>query len=280
MVLLILLVAGLAVVAPPAGAETAEEALATADAAYARRAEGARGAVADPVRVEEALAGYRRALAAQPDNRPALLGLLRALHFRAAFCGAREAERKALFEEGRRRAQAAVDALEKQAAARGGERIAALREAPQAALVYYWAAVHWGQWGLLRGKLTSARAGVASKVRDDAETVLALDPQLEEGGADRLLGRLHDQAPKILFVTGWISKRKGLEHLRRSLALGPRNSVTRFFLAEAILEHDPAHREEARGLLSLCATSPPRPEFLVEDAHYAALARARLAALK
>ncbi len=264
-----------------AWAETATEAVAEADARFARRAEGARGAVADPTLIEEAIAGYRRALTLQPDSRPALLGLLRALHFRAAFCGASEEQQKALFEEGRRRAQSAVDALEKSVgSAKWADRIAALRQAPQAASVYYWAAAHWGQWGLLRGKLTAARAGVAGKVRDHAQTVLALDPQLEEGGADRLLGRLHDQAPKIPFVTGWVSKRKGLEHLRRSLALGPQNSVTRFFLAEAILELEPANREEGRRLLGLCATSPPRPEFLVEDAHYAALARARLAVSK
>jgi tetratricopeptide (TPR) repeat protein len=276
------LVSALCLLAPPAPAvPDVAGAIAEGDARYAARAEGASGDVARPAPVEAALQAYRRALAADPQDLEALYKALRALHFRGAFCGASIEQQKSIFDEGKRLGQAAVDRLEKGVGgAQGAARADALRRVPHAADVYYWTAALWGQWALARGKLAAARSGAAGKVLRLAQTVLELDPQLDEGGADRILGRLHDEAPKIPLITGWVSKRKGLEHLRRSYAIGPENSVTRFFLAEAILDHEPENKEEARRLLKVCATTPPRPAYLVEDAHYAGLARARLAELK
>lgn len=253
-------------------------ALAEADALYARRAEGAPGAVAEPARIDAAIAVYRRLARDAPEDAGAVFRLLRALHFKGAFTGATEAQRKTAFDEGRRLGQAFVDALERKLRGQSApERLAALRLVPDAAEVYYWTAACWGQWALLRGTFAAARAGVAGKIRDLAETVLALDPALEEGGADRVLGRLHAEAPRIPFFTGWVSRPDALAHLRRSHAIAPRNRVTRFFLAEAILDHDKGRAAEARGLLQSCLDEPPRPEYLVEDRHYAELARARLA---
>src|SRR5438128_786427 len=145
-----------------------------------------------------------------------------------------------------------------------------------AAAAYFWTAAAWGQWALARGKLASARAGVAGRVRDLCETVIALDRALEEGGGYRVLGRLHDQAPRIPLLTGWVSRAKAIEYLRKSYELGPRNPVTWFFLAEAILDHDPSHAEEGRRLLRKCVDTPPRPDYYVESVHYAERARARL----
>lgn len=274
---LALIVLGLAFGLPSAGAEEAPSALAEGDALFARRAEGARGLVADPAMVDQAIAAYRKALAQAPTDLEALGRLLHALHFRGVYCGASREAQKPIFEEGRRLGQAAVDRLEKQVGGRSGpERLAALRAIPGAASVLYWTTAHWGEWALVKGKFAAAREGVAGKLRDLAQTVADLDPDLDEGGGFRVLGRLHDQAPKIPFITGWVSKRKGIEYLRRALALGPENRVTWLFLAEAILDHEPANKAEALSLLTRCAESPPRPEHAIEDAHYADLARTTL----
>ena len=259
--------------------------LADGDAHYQRRAEGASQAGrADPREVDAALALYRRALAAAPGDGEAdgeaLFRVLKALNFRGAFCGADDESRKAIFDEARRLGQAFVDAHEKPLEKLKPEaRLAALRQVPRAAEVYYWTGASWGQWALVRGKLAAARQGVAGRVRDLAETVIALDPELEEAGAYRLLGRLHDQAPRIPFITGWVSRDKALANLRKAMDLAPASVVTRFFLAEAILDHDEANAEQARLLLRSAADAPPRPELLVEDAFYAAEARTRLAGL-
>ena len=267
---------------PPATAATgtAADAIAEGDARYAARAAGAKGSVADPAAVDGAIAAYSRGLGLAPGDLAARYKLLRALHYRGAFCGATLDEQKRIFDEGRRLGQEAVDRLEKMAGtARGAQRIAALRREPHAAELYFWTAACWGQWALARGKLAAARVGVSGRVRDLAQTVLDLDPQLEDAGAHRILGRLHDQSPRIPLLTGWVSKRSAVEHLRQAHAIAPTNAIGQFFLAEALLEHEPAHAEEARRLLAQCATQPPRPEYLVEDRHYAELARARLEAL-
>ncbi len=251
--------------------------VAEGDAHYTRRAEGARGAVADPREADLAIASYRGALAADATDLVALTRLLRALNFRASFCGADLEGRKAMFDEGRRLGQAAVDGLEKGVRGRSdADRVASLRAIPFSADVYYWTAAHWGQWALARGTFAAARSGVPGRIRDLAQTVVALDPALEEGGGYRVLGRLHDQSPRIFLFTGWVSRTKGVDYLRKSYELGPRNPVTWFFLGEALLDHEPRDVEEARRLLQKCVDTPPREDYFVESLHYAELARARL----
>jgi tetratricopeptide (TPR) repeat protein len=228
--------------------------------------------------VERAIAGYRRALAADPGSGEARWKLVRAVHFRGRFCGARPDERRRYFEEARSLANDGLERLERAAGKNeGAARIAALRKVPGAALVCLWAAVAWGEWALARGKLAAVMQGAAAKVRDLARTSVDLDPRSEDGGGYRVLGRLHDECPRIPLVTGWVSHQAALGYLRQALAIAPDNSVNRLFLAEAILRHEPARRQEAIELLKACAAMTPHPAYLVEDRHFSARARRRLA---
>ena len=256
-------------------------ALAQGDGDYARRADGAAGSSADPARIDSAIAAYRRALTLVPDSPEARFKLLRALFFRASFCSGTLDDRRRIFEETKGLGDVGTGQLEKRIGeSKGVARIEALRKIPGAASLYFWSAVSWGEWALARGMFAAARQGAGGRIRDLGQTVVDLDPELEEGGGYRILGRLHDQSPRIPFLTGWVSRREALSDLRRALAIGPRNSVNQFFLAEAILHHEPANREEARRLLTLCASSRPRDEYRVEDAHYAGLSRQRLMELR
>ena len=220
-------------------------------------------------------------MAAEPDSLLARARLIRALFFRASFCGASAEERKPFLEEakvvgdeGMRRLDARVGTVS------GAARLEALKRVPDAAAIHFWTAVGWGEWAVTHGKFAAARQGAAGKIRDLGQMVVDLDPALEQGGGYRILGRLHDQSPKILFITGWVSHDKAIAYLRQALALGPQNTVNQVFLAEAILNHDRDHREEARALLTRCANATPRPEFLVEDAHYVAVSRQMLADMR
>lgn len=254
------------------------ELLARGDAHYARRHEGASGERAGPIRIEHALSEYRRALARHPGSLEARHKLLRALFFRASFCGADADEQRRIFEEAKRTADAGLEQLEK-ALGRppGAQRLAALRKLAGAAELHFWAAVSWGEWADRRSRFTAARQGAGGRIRDLAQTVIDLDPTLEEGGGYRILGRLHDLSPRIPLLTGWISRKAAFENLRKAHALAPHNTVNRLFLAEAILRHDPARKAEARELLRALASATPGEAYRVEDAHFIELARRRLA---
>jgi len=246
------------------------------DRHYARRAEGAQGFLAKEEQIVLAIHAYRRAIAIDHDAVPARARLLRALFFRGSFCGLKSADRRGVLDDAKRLAEEGVEGVELKIHT---PRIASLQGIEGSASLYFWAAVSWGQWALDRGKFASARHGAAGRIRDLAQTVVDLDPYLEQGGGDRILGRLHDQTPRIPLLTGWVSREQALVHLRRALALGPDNTVNEFFLAEALLSHARADVEEARRLLVSCRDRSPREEFLVEDSYYSDLSRRRLEGL-
>jgi hypothetical protein len=218
-------------------------------------------------------------VALDPRLLEARVGLLRALYFRGGFCDTPPAEQVRIFEEAKRLAEETVARLEKDLGSpRGAARIQALKGVPAAPAIYFWAAVSWGQWSVDH-KVAAAWQGAAVRIRDLAQTVVDLDPAMDQGSAYLILGRLHAECPKIPMLTPWISRQKALSNLRQALALGPVNTPNLYFLADAILTFESAHEDEARRLLDQCATAAPRAEYAVEDAHYADMARQRLAGL-
>jgi hypothetical protein len=245
---------------------------------YARRAEGSDGPVGSPVVIEQAITAFRRASAIDPESAEARARLLQAIFFRGAFCPVTDEEKLRLFEEAR---DVGEEGLRRVGLAnvkrKASELPAALRERPGGVALTLWTSVAWGNWALARGKLAAIRSGAAGRIRDLAQIVIDADPNHDEGGGLRVLGRLHDKCPRILFLTGWVSRAKGLECLRRCLEIGPRNLVTQFFLAEAILLHDEEHADEGRRLLRQCGSTPPRDEYRVEDSYYAKRCREQLA---
>jgi tetratricopeptide (TPR) repeat protein len=235
--------------------------------------------VADPVMVDAAIAAYRRALSLDPRSLEAQVGLLRALFFRGGFCATPKPQQVRIFEDAKRLAEASIRQLEAElGSAKGPARLQVLRGVPSAPRLYFWAAISWGQWSIDH-KFAAARKGAAKRIRNLAQTAADLDPGMDQGSPYLILGRVHSECPRIPLLTSWVSRSKALSYLRQALAYGPANTPTLYFLAEAILEHEPANEPEARRLLEQCATASPRPDFAVEDAHYAEKARRRLASL-
>jgi hypothetical protein len=252
--------------------------VAEGDAHYGRRAEGAAGARAQAGEVDRAIDRYRSALGADPGSKLARARLIRAVFFRTSFSDAPTSVRRRLLREARDVADEGLRRLDGDLGGlKGNARLDALRRVDHAVDLHFWAAVAWGQWGLASGKLAAVRQGVAGRVRDLGQIVVELDPAYEQGGGYRILGRLHDQCPRIPFLTGWVSRDRGQQYLRQALALDPASTVDQVFLAEAILAHDRSRRAEAIRLLEGCAQAVPRPGFPVEDAFYIARARELLA---
>lgn len=262
----------------------AEGAVERGDAAWERRAEGHREDRAAGGPIGEAVAAYEAGLKGDPGGLGASWRLLRAIYFQGDYAAGSGEEKAKLYDRGKAACGAAVARLAREVEGFSGvEGVAAgrLRELlggrPDAAKLFFWCAVDWGLWGQNHGKLAAARAGVASQVRDFTLATVALDPRYEGGGGHRVLGRLHSEAPKLPFVTGWVSRETAFAELRRAVAIAPAHPINRIFLAEALLDHgDAAQREEAWSILRELAALEPRPDQLVEDLRVRRLARGHL----
>jgi tetratricopeptide (TPR) repeat protein len=137
---------------------------------------------------------------------------------------------------------------------------------------YFWMAANMGTLAESFG----LRAGLKYRgsIKQALETVLKIDPAFMNGSADRALGRWYDRVPGLLGG----SNRKAEAHLRASLKYDGHSTVSRFFLAELLL--DEGRKIEARVELEKILEAPLNPEWAPEDQEYKDRARAMLATLK
>jgi hypothetical protein len=262
--------------------------VAEGDRWYLRRQEGRVGLKASPGPINQAIAAYDKATA-DPHFVEARWKLIRALYFKGVYTGLDADSRKAVFEKARRVADDAVAILDSSIEDRGIKGIVEsgpeflagnLKKRSDSAPTFYWAAACLGQWGLAVGKEEAARRGAAEKIRDEAATVVGIDPEFEEGGGYRILGRLNDESPTIPFVTGWVSRDDALKYLRLALQVSPRSFANRHFLADALHRGDEKQKAEAVALEGGILADPPSPQRLVEDLTLQEAARQNLAAWK
>ncbi|MEP7013418.1 MAG: hypothetical protein ABJC13_24110 [Acidobacteriota bacterium] len=249
------------------------EAIAEGDAAFARRAEGAKGARAVAGPIDQAIAGYEKALKAKPGQLEASWKLLRALHFKGEYVATTSEAKQAAFGRGKEVVEAAIGELGKRVGGRAkldamtpAAAAKALAGVPEAGYVFLWGAVDWGLWGDAFGKLAAARQGVGDKVRRYGEIVLAGDPRFEEAGGYRLLGRLNTLAPKVPFITGWVDRDFAIDSLKKAVAIAPQNPYNQLYLADALLQYRSAAKPEAIAILKRLAAMKPTAEKPVEDA--------------
>jgi hypothetical protein len=137
---------------------------------------------------------------------------------------------------------------------------------PGAAEVFFWDSVNWGEWALVYGKMAAVREGAADRIRREATIAHLIDPHLEGGAPSRVLGRLHDQTPRIPFITGWASSKEAVRFLNESLRLAPGNKLTLVFLAEAMVSDDSSTKPKAIQMLRGVVAAPNDPKYAVEDA--------------
>ena len=261
--------------------------LARGDAAWARRAAGERDGLPQPGPIGEALRAYESALAQRPDDLEARWKLLRALHFAGDFAAPAPNRKRELFERGREVAAEGLAVVARQVGSGpplqdlepeqvAGRLAAAGVPARDVARFYFWAAVNWGGWSRSVGLSSAVRQGVASRLRDYTEIAIALEPDYEDGGAYRLLGRLHAELPRVPLVTGWVDRDLSIPLVERAYALAPASPGNRLLLALTLLDLAPERSGEARALLRQVASLTPRPSARVEDLAVRQLARDRL----
>ena len=258
--------------------------LAAADRAWVERSEGRAGARASEEAVRRCAEPALRALELAPDSLEARWRVARALYFEGEFLASDSDSRLEIFSRGRELVEESLDLLARTAGGREAlddlppQQLAErLGDRPSAARLYFWGAVHWGLWGRYVGKMTAARQGVAGTIRDYAEAVVALDPDLEEAGGHRMLGRLHSEAPKLPFFTGWIDRQKAIAELEAAVEHAPDYMYNQVYLAEAHLGTKKGDRARALAMLREVVERTPTGPNAVEEAFLIEQARATLA---
>lgn len=216
----------------------------TADALYADRA--------NPASAIKAAALWRAALDERPDDFEAAWKLARIQYWLGGHAPA--SERRGHLERGIAAARTAV-AL-----------------APQRPEGHFWLAANMGTLAESFGLRNGLR--YRGPVKAELETVLKLDPGYMNGSADRVLGRWYFRVPRLFGG----STRRAEEHLRASLTYDEHSIISRFFLAELLV--DANRREEARAELKKVIDAPLSEEWAPEDEEYKAKARALLARLR
>ena len=149
---------------------------------------------------------------------------------------------------------------------------AAIRIAPDKPEGHFWAAANMGalaeSFGLRQGlKYRGA-------IKSELETVLRLDPGFMEGSADRALGRWYNEVPRLFGG----SNKESEAHLRKALTYNPQSTITRYFLAETLL--DEGRKDDARAELQHVLDAPLDPEWAPEDRDYKRRAQTLLAKLR
>ena len=137
---------------------------------------------------------------------------------------------------------------------------------------HFWTAANMGALAENFG----LRAGMKYRkpVREELEAVLRINPAFMYGSADRALGRYYFKVPALLGG----SRSRAEQHLRASLGYGQDSTISRYFLAELLV--DQKHFAEARAELEHIMTAPLDPEWAPEDRDYKRKAAVLLATLR
>ncbi len=214
-----------------------------ADALYARRE--------DPASARRAADILAAALKGAPSDFEAAWRLARIQYWRGNH--APEREQKQCFEAGAAAARSAV---------------AARPNRPEG---HFWLGMDLG--GLAeRGMMAGLRYHDA--VREEFETAARLDPGFEKGSAYTALGGWYLRVPG--FLGGDSAKAEQL--LRRALTYDADSTVTRYFLAQALLAS--GRNVEARAELQKVIDAPLSDDSAPEDREWKQRARALVATLR
>ncbi len=110
-------------------------------------------------------------------------------------------------------------------------------------------------------------------IRSELETVLKIDPAYLQGSADRALGRYYHEVPSLFGG----SMTRAEQHLRASLTYDENSTISRYFLAELLV--DAKRIAEARAELRRVLDAPLSTDWAPEDRDFKKKAAELLAQL-
>ncbi|MBC8186086.1 hypothetical protein H8E88_33810 [candidate division KSB1 bacterium] len=215
--------------------------------------------IADAANINQAIDIYKKNIetTSGAEKEEATWKLIRAYYYKGKYTVQDSDIKKKIYDQGKELGEAAI------------------KEFPESPGINFFLAVVWGVWGEEYGIFAAARKGVAGKMKKLCEKTIKLDPEFEDAGGYRVLGRLHFKAPKIPLILGWPSKKKAVQFLEKSLEIAPDDLNTKQFLAEAL--NSQKQKERANKLMKEILATEGMSEGVAEDANIKSEAKAILA---
>jgi tetratricopeptide (TPR) repeat protein len=207
--------------------QDAKELIAQADKLYAE--------MKDMATAKEALSKYMDALLKTDDKYDAYWRIAR-MHYYIGSHTEKNKDKKIIFEQG----------------IYYGKKAVALK--PDRPDGYFWLGVLYGVYGEARGVLKSLF--LVGDIKGAMNKVIAIERPYEDGGPDRVMGRVYFKLPG--FAGG--DKKESLEHLLKSKEFAPNNPLTRIYLADTYL--DLKQVDKAREELEFVLNMPSDPRWV------------------
>lgn len=212
---------------------------------YKKRADGALGAKANTENIDRAIEMFRKGLKDPELEKEAAGYLLECYYFKGTFTGLNKDQQKEIFLTGKE----------------FGETM--MQKYPKDPAIINWYMACAGKWGLVYGKLTAAREGLADILKENCEKLIEIDANYNGGAGYRVYGALHYEAPYIPFILTWPDNDDAISLLRKAYAIDPTDPNTLLYLARALEKE--GEEEEAKKLLQKAISQGPRANRLVED---------------
>ncbi|MDF1671946.1 MAG: tetratricopeptide repeat protein [Vicingaceae bacterium] len=227
---------------------------------FDKRAEKHEGLKVDSTNINLAISHFKDALKSKENNEEATDYLLLCYYYKAAFVVRTKDEQKKNYFIGQTLGKAAI------------------KKYPKNKGILLWYIANMSKYGEAKGIVSSAKNGLADKIKKHTEKLMELDPKFSDGAPYRIMGVINYKVPYIPLFLTWPSKKKAEEYLKKALIINSKNISNLYYYAEFLVEEK--RETEAKVLLKKILKTSPRKTALIEDMYDLSMSKKLLSSIK
>lgn len=234
-----------------------QEEIVKGTAFYAKRAEGTNSLIAKPGNINSAIKHFNNALSSSSTEEEAATLLMKCYYFKGTFVETEKNIRLSVYNKSKELGEKMVEKY------------------PKSAAIHFWHLTNLAKWGETSGIMKSAREGLADKLKELSEKVIAIDPQYRKGSGYGMLGIIHYKTPYIPFILSWPDNDDSIENLEKCLEINSNDLMANLYYAQVL--HEEGEEKRAIIVLKKIISSTPREDNSLEDSKDIADAKVLLA---
>ncbi len=220
---------------------------------FDKRAEIRDGLVVDSANINKAIIHFKLAANIPEFNETALDHLLLCYYYKAAFVDRGKKNQKETYLIGKTLGEQAV------------------KKYPKNQAILMWYIANYSKYGEAQGIVTSAKNGLADKIKTLTEKLLELNPKFADGSPHRIMGVLHYKVPNIPLFLTWPDRKEAEKHLKQAIAINPKAISNLYYYAEFLVEEK--RYVEAEVVLNKLFNQEPRKTAIIEDLYDISMAK-------